>query len=184
MQQWKKIENLKVKRVLYITVLFTTLIITFNLYSKNNIVFSISSFETTTTTSTTTTEPQFDIKNSDYCYEWLGSNNHKGCITGAKVINIKQYSDSLNNVVIFNNEIYILDVYGKIIREDGSVFLDISKKVKNRIDEGSGETGLFGLAFHPSEGYFLVSFSNTQSELIVEKYFLDNSGQPLQIRVK
>ena len=175
----KKIENLKSKKGwLYITVLFTTLIITFNLYSKNNIVFSISSFETTTSTSTTTTEPKFDIKSSDYCYGWLGSNNHSGCITGAKVINIKQYSDSLNNVVIFNNEIYILDVYGKIIREDGSVFLDISKKVKNRIDEGSGETGLFGLAFHPSKEYFLVSFSNTQSELIVEKYFLDNSGQP------
>ena len=177
----KKIENLKSKKGwLYITVLFTTLIITFNLYSKNNIVFSISSFETTTSTSTTTTEPQFDIKNSDYCYEWLGSNNHKGCITGAKVINIKQYSDSLNNVVIFNNEIYILDVYGKIIREkDESVFLDISERVKNRIDEGGSEAGLFGLAFHPSEEYFLVSFSNTQSELIVEKYFLDNSGQPI-----
>ena len=75
----------------------------------------------------------------------------------SKVINIKQYSDSLNNVVIFNNEIYILDVYGKIIREDGSVFLDISK-VKNRIDEGSGETGLFGLVFHPSKEYFLKFF--------------------------
>ena len=59
------------------------------------------------------------------------------------------------------------------------MFLDISERVKNRIDEGGSEAGLFGLAFHPSEGYFLVSFSNTQSELIVEKYFLDNSGQPI-----
>ena len=67
----KKFENLKSKKKwILLTAYFIVSIIALNSFSKNNIDFSISSFETTTSTSTTTTEPKFDIKSSDYCYGW------------------------------------------------------------------------------------------------------------------
>ena len=40
------------------------------------------------------------------------------------------------------------------------------------------EAGLFGMAFHPTENYFLVSYSNRDNYLTVEKYYLDDNSLP------
>ena len=83
------------------------------------------------------------------------------------------YSTSLNNITIFNNDFYVLDVSGKVFKNSNeNLFLDISTKVLDRNEFGT-EAGLFSMAFHPTENYFLVSYSNRDNYLTVEKYYLD-----------
>ena len=119
------------------------------------------------------------INNSENCAIWDGSDNYTDCVTGLIVIEAENFSQSLNNVIVYKDKIYILDVFGKIFRNQKSdLFLDISKSVLNRVDS-SGESGLFGLAFHPNENYFLVSYSDLENNLTVEKFYLDSDMNPL-----
>ena len=65
---------------------------------------------------------------------------------------------------------YFLLEKGLIYSFDGSnskLFLDISDRV---LFEESGEEGLFGIAFHPDENFFLVTYSNLDNSLTVDKY--------------
>lgn len=132
---------------------------------------------TSTTTTTSTTVFVTGIVEAE-CYEWLGSENFSNCLSGAEVVKTNYFSESLNNVIIFENEIYVLDVFGRIFKNSpNAIFLDISDKVLNRI-EHKGDAGLFSLAFHPNKSFFLVSYSDLENNLIVEKFALDSQNQP------
>ena len=139
------------------------------------------SIDATTTTTTTLFKPG---KNESECSPWLGSDNFKECRTGVELVSSTKYSESLNNVIVFENDIYLLDVFGVIYKNSPSnIYLDISSKVLNRLDrnpnmESEGEAGLFSLAFHPYENYFLLSYSNLEDNLIVEKFFIDENKNP------
>lgn len=138
-----------------------------------------------TTSTTTTTIPV--ISNNGFelgvvnieCATWVGSNNYSGCLNGAEVISSKLFSDSLNNVIAKKNDVFVLDVFGKIFKNEAEIiFLDISEKVLNRIDF-KGDSGLFSLAFHPVEDFLLISYSDLENNLVIEKYLLDSEGYPI-----
>ena len=84
----------------------------------------------------------------------------------------KKFSESLNNIVVFENDLYVLDVFGVVYKNSPSnIFIDVSTNVLNRIErdpinDSNGEAGLFSLAFHPSESYFLLSYSDLEDNLI------------------
>ena len=54
------------------------------------------------------------INNSENCAIWDGSDNYTDCVTGLIVIEAENFSQSLNNVIVYKDKIYILDVFGKI----------------------------------------------------------------------
>ena len=114
------------------------------------------------------------------CNEWLGSNNYKGCLEGSKINLVSKLNEKLNNIVLFNDEIYLLQSDGIIFKNsEENIFLDVSLKVKSLPGKNTSEVGLYGLSFHPKENYFLVTYSNQNNELVVEKYFIDKDGLPL-----
>ena len=50
--------------------------------------------------------------------------------------------------------------------KNDDIFIDISDKVLNIYSE----SGLYDIAFHPNEDYFLLSYSNNLNELTIEKF--------------
>ena len=113
------------------------------------------------------------------CHDWIGSQNYTACLPGAKLNVLENYGDSLNNVINFNGNLYILDAFGTVfINTKSQVFIDITDRTMNRIEGYGTETGLIGLAFHPNENYFLISFSDIENNLIVERYEIAQNGLP------
>ena len=160
-----------------ISVVFNSTVWRF-VWTNNNKSEDFNIDAVTTTTTTTTTIFQTGIVGAE-CSKWMGSDNFTECIYGAEIVEILYYSESLNNVISHNNDLYILDVFGKVYKNTpDDVFIDISNKVLNRFDF-EGDSGLFSLAFHPSENYFLISYSNKDNNLVFEKYLLDEQNRPL-----
>jgi len=112
------------------------------------------------------------------CSEWKGSDNFTDCITGTSVSVLTNLNTPLTNVILFDQNIYVLQKNGLIFNfSDNSNFLDLSSKVG--LFEDFAESGLFSLAFHPKENYFLVSYSDKENNLIIEKFQLDNFLNPI-----
>ena len=169
----EKYKNISFKYIVP-TLVFTVLIF--------SVFFSFqNSNETISITATTTTSTLFSPGVVDsQCSPWLGSSNFKECRSGIEKVNSTRFSESLNNIIVFKNDIYLLDVFGVIYKNSPSnIYLDISEKILNRLDpdiyglEISGEQGLFSLAFHPTDNSLLVSYSNLENSLVVEKYFIN-----------
>tara|TARA_B100001564_G_C20667475_1_gene684483 strand:- start:1539 stop:3290 length:1752 start_codon:yes stop_codon:yes gene_type:complete len=138
------------------------------------------SIDAISTTTTTTTVPLFLASNQENCFEWSGSDNFTECIPGATVITSEKYSQSVNNIIINKEDIYILDVFGRVFKNNPeTIFIDVSSETINRIDKGEkDESGLFSMVFHPNDNYFLISFSDKDRNLVVKKYNLDIDGNP------
>lgn len=182
-----KIKFLTFKNISSISLLIFILIcsIAFAFHAKNRNNESEISVSTEAETATTTI-PFLTSSTVGSCFEWLGSENYKDCIVGASFNIVASFDDRLTNAVIFENKTYILQNNGVIFEyQDGrkEVFLDISKKVGVVSDKPGWsscfESGLFGLAFHPEENYFIVSYSDTESNLVFEKYDKKNPDDNL-----
>lgn len=127
--------------------------------------------------SVTTTLPTFFGVIESECNQWLGSNNFTECLSGVEVNVVKSYEGLLTNVIVNDNKIFLLEKTGTIFDvDDNEVFLDLTEKVK--VFEEFAESGLFSLAFHPIESFFLVSYSDAENNLIVEKYYLNSDFKP------
>lgn len=112
---------------------------------------------------------------SGECYNWVGSENFSECIYGSQVTYIEKYDNRINNLVPFEDDIFVIIGPGKIFKFDGeksSLFLDIEDKVRFEIDQ---EAGLFDISVHPSKDYALISYSDLDNVLVVEKYSLDSN---------
>lgn len=121
-------------------------------------------------------ETNEEILGNSFCYKWSGSENFKECVKGTEVISLKKVSQTLNNIIVFKDKIFVIDPSGIIYDfEDNSILLDINEKVLDRVEWNDGEAGLWSMAFHPNENYFLISYSNTLNQLIVEKYSFEPS---------
>jgi hypothetical protein len=110
------------------------------------------------------------------CFPWVGSDNFKECSFGSSSDVELSFGKQINNIITNNGLLYVLAEEGLIYQyngENSSLILDISQKV---LTEDSGEEGLFGLAFHPTENFFLVSYANLQNTLIVEKFPFTNNA--------
>ena len=174
--RFKKLKSLSLKRIISFSILI--LLVSGVVYSRSftNEELRIDSVTTTTTTTSTIFQPS--IVETD-CSPWLGSDNFDGCINGVEIFESTYFSESLNNVITHKNDIYVLDVFGKVFKNTPeNIFIDISDKVLNRF-EFKGDSGLFSLAFHPDENYFIISYSNLENILIFEKYLLDENKTPI-----
>ena len=112
---------------------------------------------------------------SGECYKWVGSENFSECIYGSQVTYIEKYDNRINNLVPFEDDIFVIIGPGKIFKFDGkksSLFLNIEDKVRFEIDQ---EAGLFDISIHPSKDYALISYSDLDNILVVEKYSLDSN---------
>jgi hypothetical protein len=173
----EKYKNIRFKYLVTISVL--ALLISSIFLRLQNTSESVS-VETIISTSTTTTLFTPGVVDSE-CFPWLGSDNFKECRTGIEFVNSTKYSKTLNNVIVFENDIYVLDVFGVVYKNSPSnIFLDVSSKAYNCVDpngEICWEQGLFSLAFHPTGNFLLTSYPDLDNNLVVEKYFLnqDNS---------
>ena len=121
-------------------------------------------------------ELNLDVDANSNCYKWSGSNNFSECLKPIEVIELFDVGTSkVTNFVNFNDNTYIVFSNGviKVLREN-SIFeyLDISEFVKN----DASEAGLYDIAFHPVEDYFLISYSNLANELVVKK--INNIAKP------
>lgn len=100
-----------------------------------------------------------------------------GCSTGTTFETIYDFSFSdfnaqANNLVYFNETYYVVLNNGEIFKyslenKGPTLIFDL----KNRIDENEEKGGLVGLAFHPNDNYFLVSYIRAEEvySLYVEK---------------
>ena len=136
--------------------------------------------DTETIVTTTTLLQDSEIDGEYFCYKWSGSINFKECIKGTQVKIVDNFGASLNNIVSFNQDLYLLNVDGIIYKNNkDEIFLDLREKILSRISIGRGANGLFGMAFHPSGEYLLVTYSDHENNFILERYLLDNNLQPV-----
>ena len=108
------------------------------------------------------------------CNPWSGSDNFVSCLYGVEIAETISIDLQINNISIFNDEIYLIVETGKVLKVEGegySEFLNIEDKV---LYKDGGEEGFFDIAFHPSGEYFLISYSNLNNALEVDKYFIRN----------
>ena len=120
---------------------------------------------------------QINISDNYVCNEWLGSDNYARCLEGSEITLLANFDQKLNNVIEYRKEIYLLQANGIIFKDTkDNIFIDITEKVLSVKDSTTAEVGLYGISFHPTENYFLVSYSNLLNELTIEKYELDAVG--------
>ena len=149
-----------------------------NLYVETNSNLPEADQINIDTTQTTLLEEK-DLIGDYVCYKWSGSDNYQECIKGTQVKILDNFGESLNNIVHFNDDIYFLNVDGIIYKNTSKeIFLDLSEKILSRIIIGRGANGLFGLAFHPNDKYFIVSYSDLNNNYILEKFELSENGLP------
>ena len=112
------------------------------------------------------------------CNPWKGSKNFDSCVYGLNIDKVEIGKPFANFVSSrFGNLLLSRD--GEIFsfkNNEVTTYLDLSSKVAQ---EGS-EFGLYDLEFHPSEDYFLVSYtSSDKRSLILERYEVNNAGEPI-----
>lgn len=125
---------------------------------------------------------KIEINNTEEseCKAWLGSENFSECIFGTEIVNIEEYPESLNNLVVYQGDRYILNVSGKIYKNNvNNVFLDFTDKILDREEIGEGSAGLFSIAFHPTDNYFIVTYTNNENNLEVSKFNLGENNLPI-----
>jgi hypothetical protein len=112
------------------------------------------------------------------CYEWLGSEQNLECLTGAYVEDVQYFTNPINNVIKFKNNYYFISVDGKIyINNPNEIFLNIENQVRSRNElENGNEEGMFGLAFHPTENFFITSYTDMANNLIFRIFQIDSSN--------
>lgn len=112
------------------------------------------------------------------CNNWIGSDNYNGCSTGTKYSVLDSLGKRTSNLLMKDGDLFVLTSVGEVYvykfsnsTYEKELFLDLRDKVF--YDEKFFESGLFSMAFHPNEDYFLVSYSNMENNLAIEKFFYD-----------
>lgn len=113
------------------------------------------------------------------CNPWKGSENFDSCVYGLEV-NIVNFDKPFSNYISSRFGNLLLSRNGEIFSiNDNEInsYLDLSTKVAYQSQ--GGEFGLYDLEFHPSENYFLVTYtSSDKRSLILEKYEVNDLGEP------
>lgn len=147
------------------------------------LIFTFSSNESTENAVTTTIDNE-ETPNFVYDYEKIAENDSLNCLTwqgsnittncSSSVTNLIDVFDfRFHNIVKYKEKIFLLTrggiVYEYINNEIIQIF-DFSESVYTR-DDSYTEAGLLSLAFHPTENYFLISYTNNEVSVVVEKIF-------------
>ena len=121
------------------------------------------------------------VLEGEECNEWKGTGIYSGCIN-PKSIEINKFEIQVTNIISHESELYFILKDGLIYKqsnEDGilELFLDISNRVHTEIPGIS--QGLYSLAFNPSNESFLVTYSNDDIALVIEKFYLNKNKEPI-----
>lgn len=111
------------------------------------------------------------------CFIFAGSDIDVNCFENSTTELIGKYEEKFNNIVKYNDDFLLLTKDGKVykyLEDDIDLILNFDEKVYYKPD-GYSETGLLGLAFHPEENFFLVSYTNNEVSLILEKVNYEGS---------
>ena len=112
------------------------------------------------------------------CFEWVGSQHSLECLTGSYVQDVLYFPSPMNNVVNFKNNYYYVSVDGKIyLNSPDEIFLNIENEVKSRSE--ISEEGMLGLAFHPTESFFITSYTDMENALVFRKFQMDSSNNAI-----
>ena len=100
----------------------------------------------------------------------------------SKSIEINKFEIQVTNIISHESELYFILKDGLIYKqsnEDGilELFLDISNRVHTEFPGIS--QGLYSLAFKPSNESFLVTYSNDDIALVIEKFYLNKNKEPI-----
>ena len=123
---------------------------------------------------------QFVLEDEE-CNEWKGTGIYSGCIQ-TESIEINDFDIQVTNIISYENELYFILKEGLIYKQSNKdesleLFLDISKRVHTEFPGVS--QGLYSLAFKPDNSEFLVTYSNDDIALVIEKYYLDENKNPI-----
>lgn len=117
-----------------------------------------------------------EITYEETCEEWNGSDNFVDCILlkDQEIINL---GNTINNLRVFNEEIFVIYKTGLITKYDLETgtekkFFDVSSKVNFHEYYG----GLFDIAFDPNNNFFILSYESN-NKLVLEKF---NNNETLQ----
>ncbi len=117
-----------------------------------------------------------EIKYEETCEEWNGSENFVDCVLlkDQEIINL---GNTINNLRVFNEEIFVIYKTGLITKYDLETgteqkFFDLSSKVTFQEYYG----GLFDIAFDPNNNFFILSYESN-NKLVLEKF---NNNETLQ----
>ena len=169
LELYKRMNNLLVK---FFPPVLLLLMVLFFFFQRDDSESTYSIVSAPTTSSTI-----FSGIVDQECKEWKGSENYSECLSGVEIQILDSFEGMLTNVVTFNENIYILESKGKVFDYfKNTVFLDLTLKVG--VFEEFSESGLFSLAFHPTDNFFLISYSDIENNLVVEKYTLNTSFEP------
>jgi len=121
------------------------------------------------------------VLEGEECNEWKGTGIYSGCIN-PKSIEINKFEIQVTNIISHESELYFILKDGLIYKqsnEDGilELFLDISNRVHTEFPGIS--QGLYSLAFKPSNESFLVTYSNDDIALVIEKFYLNKNKEPI-----
>ena len=95
----EKYKNTKFKFFASAAVLIVLSSLLFSLRENDNIA-SVTIPSSSSNTVVTLGEVESD------CFEWSGSDNFKDCISGIELVSTSRYSKSLNNVIVFENDLF------------------------------------------------------------------------------
>lgn len=118
---------------------------------------------------------------SEECNEWKGTGIFSGCIK-AENIEIYNFDIQVSNIISHKSELYFILKDGLIYKQSNKddileLFLDISDRVHTEFPGIS--QGLYSLAFKPNNESFLVTYSNNDIALVVEKFYLDQNSETI-----
>ena len=121
------------------------------------------------------------VLDEEECNEWKGTGTYSGCIQ-TESIEIKEFDIQVTNIINYQNELYFILKEGLVYKQSGEnesleLFLDISDRVHTNFPGVS--QGLYSMAFKPDNSHFLVTYSNDDIALVIEKYYLDNNKNPI-----
>jgi len=144
-------------------------------YNFNTVELSISQPQVQESNNNSTSSNEQSSAQELICNPWAGSENFTSCLYGVEIEVKKIFNEQVNNMTIHNDLIYFVQESGKVYTYTDNrieLFLDISEKV---FFKDGGEEGTFDMEFHPNGDYFLISYSDNQVALVVEKYFIENN---------
>lgn len=176
------------KKLIVITPIF--LLVTIYFFGNESEQERLSVSEITTTTTSNPNDKFLTYSEDNECLPWSGSENLVGCIPGLTINVFEIFSESLNNLEVFNGDLYILTTGGIVYKNTKDlIFLDLSFEVMSReteypvkFENAQSESGLYAIAFHPSGNYFYVSYSDMDNNLVVESFDVVNELPNIESR--
>ena len=169
------LDYLELKKPIFFWLLFifSLVILLFSFYTNRD----IENVVTTTKDNEETTPFVYDYQliegnESLGCLTWQGSDLVSNCYE-AETNLVGVFDFKFHNIIKFQGKIYLLTRSGMVYefnKNEINQIFDFSESVYTREDSYT-EAGLLSLAFHPTEEYFLITYTNNEVSVVVEKIF-------------